>query len=195
MCNIIELEFSKAQVIQIHLPCEIKNVKSFDNVSIKYIKGSIEYDLFVNDFISEAIKTLNYFLNKALHFELKIKGEYKEKGIGYYHNIYSHELWTNDDLDIIDPAEDFLVWSTPSHIGIETYMYNFQDKIYIEVSPVYKWNSDYPDDEKEYETFEKFINQYQVIDVINVNRDILLQWQKICLEILEIAALNDRKKF
>lgn len=192
MSNVIELEFSKSQAIQIYLPCEREKINSFVNVSIKYKKDNIDYDLFINDFISEAIKSLNSLLNKALNSELQIKSEYVERGIGYYHNIYSHELWTTDKLDIDDPAENFLIWSTPSHVGIETYIYNIQDEIYIEISPIYKWNSDYPDDEREYETFEDFISQHQIIGIININREVALQWQKKCFEVLEIAESNDR---
>lgn len=192
MSNIIDLEFFNSQALQIYLPCEEEDINSFVNVSIKYINGSIEYDLFVNDFITEALKSLNYSLTKALNFELQIKSDYIEKGIGYYHNIYSHELWTNDDLDIDDPAENFLVGSTPSEIGIETYIYNIQDEIFLEISPIYKWNSDYPDDEKEYQTFDEYIKQHQIIDLIKIKQETALQWQKRCLEILEISISNDR---
>jgi hypothetical protein len=132
MMNSIELEVSKTQSIQIYLPCKKEYIKSFDNVSIRYLKEQLKFDLYFNDFASEAIKSLRNLLNKALNSELQIQSEYIDKGIGYYHNIYSHKLWTDDDLSIIDPAENFILWSTPSHIGIETYIYNIQDKIYIE---------------------------------------------------------------
>lgn len=107
--------------------------------------------------------------------------------------IYAHELWTTDNFDVDDPAEDFLVWSTPTEIGNETYIYNIQDHIHLEISPLYKWNSDFPDYESEYQTFEEFIYQHKIIDRIHIKQGTALLWLKVCQELMEIAILNDRK--
>jgi len=42
-------------------------------------------------------------------------------------------LWTTDAQSLVDPSQNFSLWSTPTHIGIETFMYNIDDKIYIEI--------------------------------------------------------------
>lgn len=192
MDNIIEFNASESKTIKMRLPCKKESIKSFMNTSVVYFCGSEKYDLYVNDFISEAIKSLNNALDKALNNELQIKSEYIEKGIGYHHNIYSHELWAKDDLNIQDPAEAFIIWSTPSHIGIETYIYNIQNEIHIEISPIYKWNSDYPENENEFETFDDFINKYKVIDTIKINKEVALKWKESCSEVLKITFSNDK---
>jgi len=40
------------------LPCKKEDIKPFDIVSIEYIKEQIEYDLYVDDFATEAITSL-----------------------------------------------------------------------------------------------------------------------------------------
>jgi len=67
-------------------------------------------------------------LEEALNFKLQIQNKYLDKGIGYYHNIYYNKLWTTNDSSLTDPGEDFILWSTPTHIGIETFIYNVQNK-------------------------------------------------------------------
>ncbi|WP_019636608.1 hypothetical protein [Paenibacillus fonticola] len=186
MGDVIEFKYSDSKYMKLFLSSEEKNINPYINVSIKYFNDRGEYELFTNDFISEAIKTLNYSLTKALNFELQMNNEYIERGIGFYHNMYSHELWTDDNLDIDDPAENFIVWSSSSDIGIQTYIYNIQDEIYFEISRTYKWHSDYPDDETEYQTFEEYINQHEIIDVLKINQEIALKWNKKCTDLLKM---------
>jgi len=67
-------------------------------------------------------------LEEALNFKLQIQNKYLDKGIGYYHNIYYNKLWTTNDSSLTDPGEDFILWSTPTHIGIETLFIMFKIK-------------------------------------------------------------------
>ncbi|GAE90687.1 hypothetical protein [Acetivibrio straminisolvens] len=191
--HLIDLEISKIQSIRIYLPCKKEDIKPFDIVSIEYIKEQIEYDLYVDDFATEAITSLKNQLKKALNFELQIQNEYINKGIGYYYNIYVNKLWTTDAQSLVDPSRNFSLWSTPTHIGIETIIYNVQNKIYIEISPIYKWNCDYPDDEKEYETFDDFLNNYRPIGIVAIDKSAAIKWLETCNEIIEIFKANDKK--
>ncbi|RRJ65500.1 hypothetical protein EHV15_23210 [Paenibacillus oralis] len=139
MVNTIRLDISKSQAILLYLPCEKKDIVPTTDVFMKYWRGgSIEYDLFVSDFINEAVKQLYNLLARTMNNELQLNKDFVDQGVGYFHNIYAHELWTNDNLDIDDPAEEFLVWSTPTEVGIESYIYNIDDEIYLEISPIYK---------------------------------------------------------
>ncbi|MCA1294988.1 hypothetical protein LBW89_18405 [Paenibacillus sp. alder61] len=193
MVDTIRLDISKSQAILLYLPCEKKDIVPTTDVFLKYWRGgNVEYDLFVNDFINEAVKQLYNLLTRAMNNELQLNKEFVDKGVGYYHNIYLHELFTTDNRDIYDPAEKIIVWSTPTEVGIETYIYNIDGEIYLEISPFYKWDSDYPDDEDEYQTFEEYINQHQMIDLIHIRRDVAVQWQKILHELIEIAHSNER---
>lgn len=157
MVNTIRFDISKSQAILLYLPCEKKDIVPTTDVFLKYWRGgNVEYDLFVNDFINEAVKQLYNLLTRAMNNELQLNKEFVDKGVGYYHNIYLHELFTTDHTDIYNPAEKIIVWSTPTEVGIETYIYNIDGEIYLEISPFYKWDSDYPDDENEYQTFEEY---------------------------------------
>ncbi|WP_334077027.1 hypothetical protein [Paenibacillus sanfengchensis] len=192
MLHTIRLEISKSQEILLYLPCEKQDVVFLTDVSLKYWRdGKMICDLFVHDFFIEAVKQLYNLLTKALNNELQLKSDFVEKGIGFYHNIYMHELWTTDNSDRSDPAEEFLLWSSHTEVSNETFIYNIEDKIYLEISPFYKWDSDYPDDETEYQTFEEYVLQYQMIDLIHIEQDTAKQWQKILHELLKITQTNE----
>lgn len=192
MLHTIRLEISKSQEIILYLPCDKKEVVLLTDVSLNYWRdGKRVCDLFVHDFFNEAVKQLYNLLTKALNNELQLKRDFVEKGIGFYHNVYMHELWTTDTLDRSDPAEEFLLWSAHTEVSNETFIYNIEDKIYFEISPFYRWDSDYPDDETEYQTFEEYVHQYQMIDLIHIEQDKARQWQKILHELLQIAQTNE----
>jgi len=192
LLHTIRLEVSKSQEILIYLPCEKQDVVFLTDVSLKYWRdGKMICDLFVHDFFIEAVRQLYNLLTEALNNELQLNKGLVEKGVGYYHNIYAHELWTNDHINIKDPADEFFVWSTPTEIGIETYIYNVDSEIYLEISPLYKWNSDYPEDEAEYQTFEEYIHQHQMIDLIHIERDTAIQLHEKLHELIQIAQTNE----
>ena len=188
----IRLEVSDSQVILLYLPCDKKDIVLLTDVSLTYWRdGKRVCDVFVRDYLNEAVKQLYHLLTEALNNELQLDDDFVEKGIGYFHNIYVHELWTNDDINQSDPADEFFVWSTSTEVGTETYIYNVDNEIYLEICPLYKWNCDYPDDEDEYQTFEEFLHHYQMIDLIHIERGTALQLQKILHELLEIAQANE----
>jgi len=197
MMNLVELEISKTQAIKIYLPCQKEDVGSFDIISVKYFREQMEYDLYVNDFAAEAIISLKNMLEEALNFKLQIQNKYLDKGIGYYHNIYYNKLWTTNDSSLTDPGEDFILWSTPTHIGIETFIYNVQNKIYIEICPIYKWNGSCSEDEDEnkdeYVPFEVFLSNYKPIDIIVIDKSVAEKWFKLCCEMIEVFEANDKR--
>jgi len=64
-------------------------------VTIEYLKEQTEYILYYKDLSGAAIISLKELLEKALNFKLQIENEYKDKGIGYYHSIYTNNIYAN----------------------------------------------------------------------------------------------------
>lgn len=187
----VEFRISDNRSIKIYLPCKKEELKWFTEISIKYQKKDIEIDIYYNDFVCEAMETLLNLLDKAIEGKLEIEKEFVEKGIGFYYNIYTNKLRTSGNLDVEDPAGKFSMWSTPTHIGFGTYMYNKKNEIYIEISPYYKWHTGCPEDETEsYVTFEQFLSGYKAVDIMKIDKDTAVLWKNECQEILDIAARN-----
>lgn len=176
-------------------------------MTIEYLKEQTEYILYYKDLSGAAIISLKELLEKALNFKLQIENEYKDKGIGYYHsiytnNIYANKLQTAGSQDLIDPTKDFLVWSTLGPTSIGTFIYNDQDKIYIEISPLYEWfNHIFDDILEEYNevkdedaSFDDFLNNYKPIDIVAIDRKVAEKWLEFCCEMIEILKANDKKQ-
>jgi len=63
----------------------------------------------------------------------------------------------------------------------------------IEISPIYKWNCDYPENESEYETFDNFLNNYKPIDIVSIDRSVAERWLDFCCDMIKIFKENDKK--
>ena len=63
-------------------------------------------------------------------------------------------------------------------------MYNFDEKIYMEIVPMYPWSFDEPADNWNYVSFDEFMKNYKPYVFEIIDRKIAMQWQKQCEDIL-----------
>ena len=198
--DIIEFKITDSKSIRIHLPVKKIDITAFDYIIIYYIENNNILIIWEFDYIVAGIRQMHASLSEALNENLNVFNQYREYdkyidyGLGYYDNICSNKLWTKQKLENKYPLYYFGLWSTSYRIGINTFMYNLNGDIYLEIAPFYKWNSDEPETEeelREYTTFEEFMKNYKPIDIIKINRKTALKWKDQCKEILDIIAKNE----
>ncbi len=155
---------------------------SFCEVEIIYYYLNNEILLF-NDILIEGIKTLQTLLNKAIEYKLVTFDLDERKGMGFLWNEYCNRLnFENQDVD--DFTSPFHLWSTDSTIGIDSWIYNIDERIYLEVSPTYRWHFDEPTG-ADCITYEEFIAEYAPINVLEINNRTAQEWIKICEDIFD----------
>ena len=101
--------------------------------------------------------------------KLIIDHKYVEKGIGYEWNIINNKIANDLCEKIDDTIVKYSIWSTTSKYCNETWMYNYNNKIYFEVSKNYRWNYDTPKGDDDFITFEQFKSSYKVYDIVELN--------------------------
>lgn len=70
---------------------------------------------------------------------------------------------------------------------------------YIEISPIYKGFEAEIDDEmgdeidyeREHEAFDNFLNSYEAIDIVCIDKSVATKWYKECCEIIRIFHINE----
>lgn len=130
----------------------------------------------------EGIKTFWTALNRAIESNLQISNLEEYKSIGFLWNKYCNELNTENQA-INDLTLSYCLWSTNSTIGTDTWIYNIDSKIFIEVSQTYRWHFDDPVG-LNHITYDQFIAEYKPIDVLEIDNSTAKEWLKICEEIL-----------
>jgi hypothetical protein len=75
----------------------------------------------------------------------------------------------------------FWLWSSTN---IQTWLYNKDSKIYIEIIPSYPWLFAGRKKGEKYITFKKFMEDYKPIAVEEIDRNIAEQWLNECIKLL-----------
>ncbi len=152
--------------------------EAFTEVEIIFYKEDKKYIVF-RDFIIEGIKSLKISLIMAL--ASKLKKSLDEKSFGLIWNEYCKNLNLDEIAD--DPIKLYHLWSTTVDNGIETWIYNSGEKIYIEISSMYRWNFD-ETDSINLEKYEDFTKNYKPIAVLEITKQTASCWLEKCEEIL-----------
>ncbi len=162
-----------------------EDIYRYEEVKIIYKRKEREYILYNNDFIVEAFSVLEILLYKAIAGELELHSSIKEKGIGFLSNEY---FQNKPGLTMIDGEEGkfwvgdrYLLWES---MGYQTWIYNFNREIKIEVTPTYKWHFDELDEKSiNFISYEEFIKNYMSCFVITISKSTAETWLNKCKEI------------
>lgn len=138
----------------------------FDEAMVAFINKS-EVIYLKKDVIDEILCNLYRCLKLVLHHDLALPKNVKVGGLGYALNEYLNDL---------DSRDDFPYWLWSSNMHTETLLYNFENKIYFEIVPVYPWTFLEPVEGDGYITFDDFMKKYKphAVEIIPINTAI--QW-------------------
>ncbi len=177
MRNIIDFQINQKTIFRV---VGNDDFTSFSEVEIIYNMNN-EIILF-KDFLIEGIKVLRTTLYKAIESRLQTFDLGERKSMGFLWNDYCSKLNTgNQGVD--DLVTPFHLWSTNSTLGFDTWIYNISDKIFIEISPTYKWHFDELPGSN-YITYDQFISKYAPIDIFEIDKSTAKDWFKICEDTL-----------
>jgi hypothetical protein len=148
----------------------------FDIVTVVYCGNSIKTEL-LEDEAAEIIGIPRCVLTEAL-VSKRILPDHIPLG--------SASLWFSINSEKVDFNVDFgsfWLWDAPS--PIQTWLYNKDNKIYLEVSSTYPWLSRDPEPSENYYSFDEYIRNYKPIAVYEISRETAQQWLEQCNTILD----------
>ena len=163
---------------------EKSEVNFFDEITVYYYINNIKTILF-QDFLGEGIKSFYNITSKVLMNKLDVPESYLLKGVGYEWNLVNNYIANELDNDIEDVTAPYLMWSTPSKYANETWMYNNNNNIYLEVSKDYKWHYSAPKETDNFITFDEFKRIYHPYDIVELDVNLVKEWNRKCVEIID----------
>lgn len=188
MDNLIILKISKGKKIVIDLPCKVIDLHRYSKIDVYFqsTKLSNNIVLYKSDFAIEGIRTLKIILEKAIKNKLEIHYSLKEKGIGYLCNEYfqdkTHLTRDKKNGNTFWVGLKYSLWSSKKY---ETWIYNENNKVVLEVTPTY---SNENDNEEKY---VGFLNSYCTTAIEIIEKKVALQWIEKCNELLKTMEKND----
>lgn len=154
---------------------QTKKLHMFDEVTVALTIKNKQYILKVDvlDFVTHKFKNLLY---KTLNNPIQLPDNIEIGNLGFYYNAEYY----NENYDNIN-FSNFWLWSGQN---IQTWLYNKNNKIYLEISPSYPWLFSDEKEEKGYVTFDEFMKTYKPVALEEIDRAIAQEWLKQCDEIL-----------
>ncbi len=90
-------------------------------------------------------------------------------------------------------GQDYLIWESLDQY--DTWIYNKNNEIFLEITPIYKWHYKDPEKEdKDYLTYEDFKKIYKPTLITKIEKETAKQWINEIDELIEIIKINDLKK-
>lgn len=144
------------------------DIENNDNVEL-FIENSIctvrfRNHILFNDSSLECIKILKRMLEKALNNELEISSEFDDVSIGKWWNDYT-DSYVDDEIETEDLAQRFWLWSTRY---VQTWLFNRNSKIYLEISLSYPWHFVEPRENEDFISYHEFIRSFQPIIIFEI---------------------------
>lgn len=175
--------------IELCMPSREVDIRRYDEIEILLNVLQDTYKLYSDDFIIEAIVALNNLLEKVIDNKLGMPDSLPELEIGKLSNDSYQDL---DDGLVYEEGNwigtKYNVWSSNYY---ETWLYNKNGEIYLQVTPVYKWHFSEAKSKDNFSSYSQFVKEYKIIYKTKIERDNAIQWLNKCKEIIKIIDMND----
>lgn len=189
----ITFKLNSNQSIKFILPCKKEEVFLTDEININFCNDKIIYSIYEHDCISYSLRKFINSLKDAINTQLQLH-ESIQQNIGFLWHNYLHSDGGSKFVEIEYEGQTFwigeryLLWTTKK---INTWLYNKNEKIILELTPSYPWHFADPEDVgTEYFTFAHFINEYKSILIVEIDKCIAINWLAQAEELLELSIKN-----
>ncbi len=158
----------------------------FDEVEVRYMNKGTPIVL-AKDIIQHVVTSFCVALEKAMKKELTLDDSLY---VGDLSCLFSKKIYTstNESEKKDDIFPQYWVWSSPDNT--QTWLYNVDNKIYLEISKTYPWLFSEPEENEHYISFDKYINNYQSIACIQLQETRIRSWIDQCQDILQKMKMN-----
>lgn len=165
----------------------------WDPIEIIFKDENSEYIINQHDHLMPQVEQLYDCLQGAISNKLSLLKSIKAD-LGYLWNqdlnhcsITSHEqLQKEKDWK----GAKYLMWDGNK---FDTWLYNKNNKIYIEITPIYPWHFNKPKAEDNYIPYDEWIKNYKPLVIIEIDKVAAKQWYDQAGKIMQEIEKNDEK--
>jgi hypothetical protein len=150
-------------------------LQRFDEVKIFYVDKNKKI-LLLFDIVYEILFRLSICLERALKNNLTLPCSVKEGLLGKKFNIITFNEIENDESS--DTDDFFSKYWLFSDKEIQTWIYNVEEKICIEISPSYKWFYQDPKPNEKFISFQSFMENYKTFAFFCIDKETAKKWKQ-----------------
>jgi hypothetical protein len=190
MKSLITFQISELQSIRIVIDeqnkkniygYKAKGLHVFDEVVVEYVHGNYVLVL-AKDSVQQIITVFFSILKEVFKNKLQLGMSLEVGKVG---SVFSWAMYTRSDglRKENDIFSDYWVWSSSD--SIQTWLYNVNNKIYLEISKTYPWIFSDPEEGESYISFDEYMGSYYPELVVELSEPLVRTWIDQCHKILQ----------
>ncbi len=148
----------------------------YDPVEIIFKNGNSEYIINQHDHLMPITEDLYYYLQSAIKNKLRLSKSIKGN-LGYLRNQDSDQSSIIISEKHKNPQKKklpiYIMWGGNR---FETWLYNQNNKIYLEIISLYEWNYRDPEEGEIFTSFDEWIKNYKPLAIIEIDKATAQQW-------------------
>lgn len=157
----------------------ISNLHEFDEITVIF-KEKRHETIIGSDLVEIIVSWPKQKLEKVLNEELILPDNIEIGNLGYRYNVTTYD----EHHENFNYAR-FTLWSGGlTESNLHAFIYNRDNKIYLEIAPVYPWIWDEPTTNNDHISFNEFMKTYKSIAIEEINRTTIQKWIEQCNKIL-----------
>lgn len=197
----IYFKVNDKEYIKIECPHQEEDLFRYDEVTISFCDSNgHQYTLYTDDFIIEALRCFQVLLERVINnrsaLDTSIESGITSRDIGY---LWNEDLQAKDYLVTAINSDGVKYWIGLNHLlwsslrNLTTWLYNSQNKIFIEITPVYQWHFNNPKKDHIFVTYDEFMKNYRPCVIREISKEIAQEWLAKVNQLLKIVEANDQK--
>lgn len=143
-----------------------EEVHKFDEVKVCFFNLENKVEL-CEDVLNEVLGAFYTAMQNALSGSIKLPHDIKPGDVGRLSNYAFRGVYD-------DYSSSVLVWC--SQKKVQTFIYRLEDRVYLEISPIYPWHFEDPLPDEKYISFDEFMKEYKPYFVIEISQSVMQLW-------------------
>ncbi|MBT3455793.1 hypothetical protein HN446_01905 [bacterium] len=181
--------------ISVSLMHPLDSTDMFDDTEFFLEHNREKLSIYANDLIIFGLESFCSYIGIAIANEIPLHESIKED-IGYMWNKDLHATAEGYKTKLVMEkgektdywvGQKYLLWSSP---GTTTWLYNKGDRIFLHVTPTYKWNFDSPEKGETFISYKDYMKAYKPYYIINIKKNVAQKLLKKVETLIKIIRDN-----
>jgi len=153
----------------------------WDPIEIVFKDKNTEYIINQHDHLMPQLEYFYYFLQRSIKNKLQLLKSIKENlGFLWHQDLHICSIISQEELENKEDWKGarYLIWGGGE---FDTWLYNQNNKIYLEITPRYPWHFSDPTKEvnfipEDFISFDEWIKSYKPLALIEIDKTTAQQW-------------------
>lgn len=164
----------------------------YDPIEIFFQDKDKKYLISQHDYLMPQVEAFYYYLKDAIEGKLDLLPQSENLGYSWNKKLHNTVIKTDEEFGQENywKGTKYLMWSGNV---FDTWLYNKNVSIFMEIKPGYKWHFQEPEEGEDFVSYEDWIKEYEPIKLVEIDSNIASIWLQKLEALMKEIKSNDSK--